>query len=255
MTVYQGLQYGDSTNLAGLREDIYYLGKVNSSFISANDLNRIINKYYAQIQEVIRSVNENFYMVEATADLVIGDGTYTYPNGNGTAPTYEKIKSIFAAYRPANIASPLATEYEKVNCIDPIQVSDPSYIFTQPTALLFGTYFVLMPLVTDTTLYPVTGGIKMYYIATQNKLVNDTDMPLIFPSFHDSIVHGSLIDVAQRRGDMQLKKDSLELFTKRIEDIKNYASDHLPQEIGVVEGQENQGGWIYPWGNNNANGM
>jgi hypothetical protein len=115
--------------------------------------------------------------------------------------------------------------------------------------MVFGTYFVLLPLVTDATKYPVTGGVKMYYIAEQNKLINDGDIPKIFPSFHDAIVQGSLIDVATRLGNDKLKQDSIQLFAKRLAEIKSYASARVPDEIGVVEGQDGLGGWDYPFGN------
>ena len=244
MSTYTGMQYEDSTNLQGLREDIYYIGKCNANSISENDLNRIINKYYGQVQEVIKSVNENFYMVQASADLSsTGDGSYTFPDGTGTAPTYEKIKSLWVALQPANVTNPLVTEFSRVNIIDPDSISDPSYSFSQPTASMFGTYFTLTPLPVAT----VTGGLKIYYVATQNKLVNTTDVPLIFPSFHDAIVHGSLIDVSERLGKSELKKQSAEFFAKRLEDIKAYASDRIPDEVGLVEGQDTSGGWCYPW--------
>ena len=254
MTFYTGLQYNDTTaaTLAGLKQSIYFMAKVNSGSISDGDLNRIINTYYFQLQEAVRAVNENFYMAEATTDLVIGDGTYTFPDGTGTAPAYEKIKSIWAAFLPATPASPLSTEYTRVDIIDPDSIEDPSYTFSTdvPKAMVFGTYFVLLPLVTDATKYPVTGGVKMYYIAEQNKLVNDGDIPKIFPSFHDAIVQGSLIDVATRLGNDKLKQDSVQLFAKRLAEIKSYASARVPDELGVAEGQSGLGGWDYNFGHN-----
>ena len=253
MTQFQGLAYNDtaSSTLAGIKQSLYFLGKFNSSSISDGDLNRIINSYYAQCQEVIRSVNENFYMIQAVADLVIGDGSYTYPDGT-SAPAYEKLKSIWVAYLPQNKAAPLSTEYQRVDIIDPDSIEDPSYEFSAdaPKAMMFGSYFVLLPLVTDVTKYPVTNGVKIYYIATQDKLVNDADVPKIFPSFHDAIVHGSLIDVATRLGNDKLKKDSVAMFTKRLAEIKSYASAHLPEQLGLVEGNsDNAGGWSFPFGN------
>ena len=187
-------------------------------------------------------------MTVATADLVIGNGSYTFPDGTGTAPAYDKIKSIWAAYLPADKTAPLASEYQPCVCADPDAITNPAYTFSTPTALMFGTYFVLYPLVTDPTLYPVTNGVKIYYIAEQSKLVNDGDVPRIFPSFHDAITQGSLIDVAQRLGNAQLKADSVALFKKRLEEIKAYASDRIPQEVGILEGQDQAGGWSYPWG-------
>lgn len=242
--------YGDPVNLQGLREDIYYLGSVNAASLPPNDLRRIVNKYYGQLQEVVRQVNENFYMAVATTDLYIGNGSYTYPDGTGTAPSYEKIKSIWAAYLPKNINAPLPTEYERANIVDPDSISNPAYTFSTPTATMFGTYFILSPMVTDVTKYPVIDGVKMYYIAEQQALVNDTDVPVIFPTFTDAIVQGSLIDVAQRTGDKQLKADSIKLFAKRLKDIQAYASGRIPPEIGIVEGQDGEGGWVYPWGQN-----
>lgn len=241
--------YGDPTTLQGIREDIYYLGHVNASSLAPNDLRRIINKYYGQLQEAIRQVNENFYMAVATADLYIGNGSYTYPDGTGTAPSYEKLKSIWAAYQPKNINAPLPSEYARVNIIDPDSITDPAYQFATPTAQMFGTYFILNPLVTDVTKYPVVDGVKLYYIADQQQLVNDTDVPVIFPTFTDAITHGSLIDVAQRTGDKELKKDSIKEFAKRLKDIQSYASGRMPPELGIVEGQDEGGGWAYPWGN------
>lgn len=255
MPSYQGLQYGDSLTLAGIREAVYYEGKVSGSFINANDLNRIINKYYFKVQEVIRAVNENFYLQQATADLQLGsvnDASYTFPDGVvGTAPAYEKVKAIYAAYNPANIAAPLASEFEKANIVDAQQISDPSYTFTKLTALIYGTYFVLLPLPTGSN-YPVIDGVKMYYIAEQAPLVNDTDRPKIFPSFHDAIVTGSLIDIFRRKGDKVSRDESLREFNQRLEEVKAYASNHLPPEIGVIEGQETQGGWEYPWFNSSG---
>lgn len=239
-----------SMTLNGIQQDLYFLGKFNSSTFNSGDLNRIINKYYKQLQEAVRSVNENFYMSVATANLVIGDGSYTFPDGTGTAPAYEKIKSIWASFIPMNPASPLVTEFQRVNIIDPDSITDPSYTFSEPTAMIFGNYFVMNPLVTDTTKYPVIGGVKMYYIAAQPALVNDYDVPNIFPSFHDAITQGSLIDIAERLGNSTLKKDSINLFKKRLQDIQAYASAHIPDELGIVEGQDTGGGWDFPWGRN-----
>ena len=245
------MQYNQTgSTLYGILQDIYFLGKCNVNSFAAGDLNRIVNKYYLQLQDVVRQVNENFYMAVAITDLVIGDGSYTFPDGTGTAPAYEKVKSLWAAYQPADITAPLPNEYNPVGIIDPNSITNPQYTFSpdEPKAQVFGTYFVLLPLVTDVTKYPVTGGLKIYYIAEQDLLVNDGDVPKIFPSFHDAITQGALIDVAERLGNDQLKQDSIKLFAKRLEDIAEYASNRIPAEISEVEGQVASGGWVYPWG-------
>ena len=248
------MQLNDTAiTLDGIKQDIYFIGKCNVNSFPVGDLNRIINKYYGQLQEAVRSVNENFYMVVSTTDLVISDGSYMFPDGlSGTGPAYEKLKSIWAAYQPLDIAAPETYEYARVDIIDPDSISDPAFTFSaeSPKAKIFGDYFILLPLVTDVTKYPVIKGVKMYYIATQDKLINDTDVPKIFPSFHDAITQGALIDVAARLGNDQLKSDSIALFKKRLEEIKSYASARIPAELGIVEGQDTLGGWAFPWGAN-----
>jgi hypothetical protein len=252
MTEYLGLQYSDATasTLAGLKQKIYFDCHCNSESVSDGDLNRIINDYYAQLQDALRAVNENFYLGIATTDLVIGDGTYTFPDGTGSAPAYEKIKQISVAYQPKDIIAPLDTEYQVVNIVDPTYITDPAYIFSQPTAMIFGNYFVLKPLVTDATKYPVTDGVKMYYIMRQDKLSTDTDIPKVFPSFHSVIALGAEIDVNHRLGDDEGEAKAKKDFADGLERMKAYASNHLPPELGVVEGQDELGGWEYPWGNN-----
>ena len=244
------MQYGNSSTLNGIREDIYYLAKCNALSLSANDLNRIVNKYYLQLQDVVRSVNENFYMQVAISGLVIGDGTYTFPDGlSGTAPAYEKIKSIWVAFQPKDINNPLNSEFVRCNIIDPDSISDPSYQFSEPTCLMFGSFFTLLPLVTDVTKFPVIGGVKIYYIAENVPLTLDTDVPNIFPSFHDAITQGSLIDVNIRLGNDDASKMAQAIFAKRLKDIALYASNRLPDELGLVEGQDEGGGWEYSFGN------
>jgi hypothetical protein len=255
---YTGLQYSDtsSSTLAGLKQDIYFLGKCNIASISDGDLNRIVNKYYSQLQEAVRAVNENFYMTVATTDLVIGDGSYNYPDGS-SAPAYEKMSAIWAAFQPKDPTSPLPTEYRKIDCIDPTSISDPDYEFSVdfPKALMFGDYFVLLPLAVNPTLppflYPVTDGVKIYYIADQDKLINDTDVPKIFPCFHDAITQGALIDVHARLGNTTESDKSKKKFEERLEDIKSYASNRFPIELGIIEGQDMQGGWSYPFEDRN----
>jgi hypothetical protein len=245
--------YSDPSSLQGLIQDVYYLGKINSTFISANDIQRIINKYYGQVQEAIRAVNENFYLVVATANTSLSGNTYTYPDGTGSAPAYEKIKSIWCAFTPASLTAPLYTEYTRCDIIDPDAISDPTYSFasSSPKAVVFGTYFALYPVLDNITLKAVTNGLKIYYIADQAILQNPSDTPKVFPSFQDAIVQGALIDIAQRKGDLALKKDSEAFLAKRLGEIRAYASDRLPLELGLIEGQDNIGGWEYPWGKNN----
>lgn len=247
------MQYSDTNaaTLYGIKQDIYYLAHCNALSVSDGDMNRIINKYYGQIQEIIRGINESFYLVVATTDLISGDGSYTYPDGSGTAPGYEKIKSIWASFQPVDPTAPLVTEYERCNIVDADAITDPSYVFSTPTALIFGDYFVLQPLPTSVSgTFPVTDGVKMYYIATLDKLVNDTDIPKIFPSFHDAITQGALIDVAGRLKNKQLKADSEKFFKQRKEEIAAYASTRIPDLLSIVEGQDAQGGWVYPFGQN-----
>ena len=254
MSTYTGLQYNDTNTatLAGLKQKVYFDTKSNSASISDGDLNRIINIYYGRLQEAVRAVNENFYMYVATADLTYdGVGGFTFPDGTGTAPAYEKLKAIWVAYTPANTAAPLYSEYVRVNCIDPTEIFNPAYSYSNesPNAQMFGTYFVLNPLPLSTA-PTITDGVKIYYIATQDTLTNDNDVPVIFPSFHDAIAIGAEADVHRRLGNDDEADKCEARFAKRLEEVKSYASDRLPQEIDMLEGQDDVNSWAFPWGFN-----
>jgi hypothetical protein len=243
------MQLNDTVTLQGLKQDIYFKGKITANTLDQNDLQRIINIYYKQVQAAVRALNEDFFMVTAKADLqpyTINNGVYTFP------ATYEKIKSYWVAILPQNPVAPLYSEYQRCNVIDANAITDPSYQFDTPTIVNFGTYFVLYPELTNTpqTIYPVTDGMKIYMIPVQPDLVNDTDVPLIFSDYHDIISWGSLIDIAQRLGKPDLKAKAEKAFKDRMAEMKSDASLRiLSMESSIVEGQGNQGGWSYPWGN------
>jgi hypothetical protein len=240
------MQLANQISLVDIKSDLYFNGKFNSSTYVQNDLNRIINKVYKMVQEDIRAVNEDFFLVNTTAllDLDVNtNGQYTYPSD------YEKIKSIWVALTPANKAAPLFSEYSKVDIINANAQTNPSYTFSTPTAVTFGTFFKILPALTDATLYPVTKGIKTYYIPTQADLVNDTDVPLIFSDYHDVITWGSLIEIANRNGDNDLYKKATDKFKERRAELKRDASQRvLDISPEYVEGNLNQGGWSFPWG-------
>lgn len=241
----------DTLTLDGIKQDLYFEGKFNASTFQSDDILRIINKYYYQMQSIIRGVNEDFYLLVAITNMVIGDGSYTLPNGN-TAPPYEKIKSLWAAFNPLVITAPTVQEFDRVTMIGANQITNPAYEFTIPTAIMFGDYFVLHPLVTDVTKYPVTGGVKMYYIPQLDRLVLDTDKPKIFPDYHDYITWGALTEIAPRLGNESLYNKAMKKFVQRGNDLATYASTRVLDLQGgdVIEGQESQGGWVYPFGQN-----
>lgn len=240
------MQLANSTTLIDIKADLYFLGKFNVSTYSANDLNRIINKVYKMLQEDIRGINEDFFLISTKADLQlqsVAQGSYSFPTD------YEKVKSLWVAATPVNISAPLFTEYQKVSLIDTNAISDTTYQFSNPTAVMFGNYFVLFPFFTDATKYPVTGGVKMYYIPVQVDLVNDTDVPNIFSDYHDVITWGALIEISQRNTDLNLFKQATARFKERRAEMRKDASqrllDYSPE---YVEGQGNQGGWAFPFG-------
>lgn len=237
----------DISTLNGLFQDLYFKGGFTSATLPRNDLLRIINIYYKIVQEDIRAVNEDFFMVSATTQLQlysISSGTYSFPLD------YEKVKSYWAALNPVNINAPLYTEYSRCMVIDANAITDPSYQFANPTIINFGSYFQLVPQLTDTTLYPVIKGMKMYYIQKQADLVNDTDTPNVFSDYHDVITWGALIDISQRLGKTDLKTQAEKMFNQRRAEMKaDISARVLDIENSVVEGQTNEGAWQFPFGN------
>jgi hypothetical protein len=240
------MQLQNSATLNDIKSDMYFNGKFNSSTFPQNDLNRIINKIYKILQEDIRAVNEDFFLVTTKTDLSlqsVAQGSYTIPTD------YEKIKSIWVATLPSNIAAPLVTEYQKAIIIDANSITDASYAFSNPTVVMFGSYFVLYPFFTDVTKYPVTGGVKMYYIPIQSDLVSDTDTPNIFADYHDVISWGSLIETATRLGDEKLFKKATDRFNERRNEMKRDAAQRvLDISPEYIEGQGSAGGWSFPFG-------
>jgi hypothetical protein len=234
----------DTVNLNGILQDIYFIGKINATTFAPNDLLRIINKYYTVAQTDIRSINEDFYGEIATLNLQTNTGG-TYPNEYTLPTDYEKIKQIQAAYNPVNLSSPLATEFQVIKLIGQQQISDPEYVFSEPTAVLYDNSFFLYPIPTQ----GVTNGLKLFYIKLQPALALNTDTPNIFADYQDVITWGSLIDIAIRLGNQALFQQANLMFTTRRAEMKKYASGRALEMAGAyIEGQQ-LGDWSFPFGN------
>jgi len=240
----------DTINLNGIKQDLYFKAKINASTFSQSDLNRIVNTYYKQAQSAIRGVNEDFFMEIATTDLVANTGG-TYPNEYPFPSDYEKIKQIQVAFTPANPNSPLSTEFQVLNMIGQESISDPSVEITTPTAVILDKSFLLYPDPSTSNLtLPVKGGIKMFYISQQPDLVNDSDIPNIFSDYHDVIVWGSLIDIAVRLGNPTLLSEASAMFTKRMNEMKAYASGRVLELGSPYADSQSLGGWSFLHGRN-----
>jgi hypothetical protein len=240
-----------STTLNGIKQDLFFKAKITDSTFSTGDINRIINNYYKKAQAAIRGVNEDFFMDIATANLVANTGG-TYPNEYPLPTDYEKIKQIQVAFTPANPAAPLSTEYQVLNLIGQESISDPSVAITIPTAVVLDNSFLLYPdqsVATGLTL-PVTKGIKVFYIAKQPDLVNDSDTPNIFSDYHDVIVWGSLIDIAVRLGNPTLLGEASAMYEKRMEEMKSYAGGRVLELSSPYADSQSLGGWDYTFGKN-----
>ena len=255
------MQLNNSITLNDICNDIYFNAKVNASYFggtvatAGNDLLRIINKVYKQLQDEIRAVNEDFFLEISTRDLIADTGG-TYPNEYPLPTDFEKIRQIQVALQPADKTNPQIGEYQKCNLIGWQSINSPAYQdFTTPTCVMFDKYFHFFPL-PGASLLPVTKGLKCFYIPLQADLVNNTDTPNIFSNYHDVITWGSLIDIATRKGDMTLLKIASEMYKNRKDEMKAYASAYiLDIQPEYVEGQDNAGGWSYPWEHRNLNGM
>ena len=240
-----------STTLNGILQDLYFKAKINASTFATGDLKRIINTYYKQAQAAIRGINEDFFMEISTTDLVANTGG-TYPNEYPLPSDYEKVKQIQVAFTPASVTAPLSTEYQVLNIVGQESISDPSVAITTPTAVILDNSFLIYPDPSTTTglTLPVTKGVKMFYIAQQPDLVNDGDIPNIFSDYHDVIVWGSLIDIAVRLGNPTLLGEASAMFTKRMNEMKAYASGRVLELGSPYADSQSLGGWNYLHGRN-----
>lgn len=234
--------YNDITTLQGLKQDLYFKAKINSGTYDQNDLNRIINNYYKKVQMAIRSVNEDFYAVPTTANLASGQyGQYSWPTD------MEKIKFIELALSPTNLSAPTRAEYQRATIITSDQRTNNAYAFTAPTVIAYGDYYE----VANNVAAPVTKGIRMVYIPYLASLVNDTDVPNIYPEHQDIIVWGAIMDMAPRLNNDELLVRATQMYEKGIKAIENNVSSRIQDMAGgIVEGQSNEGGWSFPFGNN-----
>ena len=250
------MQLGNSLTLNDILSDIYFNAKITAATFgnldtngNPQDLLRIINKVYKQLQDEIKGINEDFFSEIYTTDLVLTTGG-TYPNEYPYPTNFEKIKQIQVAFNPADKTTPLYTEYIDARIVSQSAFSDMSQTtnFDSPVVVDLGTSFLLYP-IQDSTAYPVTKGIKIYTIDLQSDLTQNTDTPNIFSNFHDVITWGTLIEVANRLGNQNLLETSASMFKKRVEEMKTFASGHiLDYQPSYLEGQ-NPGYVVYPYGN------
>ena len=233
--------YNDTTNLNGIKQDLYFIGKFNSGTFVQNDLNRIINKYYLQAQTAIRQINEDFYAVPTKTDLQVGQNyQYSWPTD------MEKVKFVEIAIVPLSLTAPLRSEYVRATIVTSDQVTTPGYTFSGPTIISYGDYFEVINNVTN----KVTNGIRMVYIAKQAQMVADSDTPNIFEDYHDVITWGSLMDIAPRLNNTELLAEAQVMFKKRMQDLRDNASNRIESLAGsYVEGQSTEGNWDFPFGN------
>ena len=226
-----------------IKNNAFFQAKVNTSTYNAITINSIANKYYSKVQDAVRAVNEGYFDRQYVTDYIFGVNSYALD------PSWEKIKQFYVTENPKDKTAPQDYEYVQCPIIHAEQVSDPNYQFSGPTAIIYADYFTVYPFPVDSTLFPITNGLKI--IATERlvPLVNDTDTTSTPPDYDDLISIGIAIDLARRQGNQSLLDDLKKEFKDGISEMKAGLSPRTPMESGIIEGQENYGFWNYPYGN------
>lgn len=236
-------------NVLQIREDIYFNAKINSSTFTGAEILKYINDGYREAQMLIRGINENYFLVYDTTTLQlssVNDSSYTYPDD------CEKVVQLQVALQPADSSSPLSSEFQVCNFISQSQIQNPNVTFSRPHAVAFGDYFVLYPTLVNTsaTTYPVTNGMKIYYIQRLAELTSDTDVPNFNKDYHQYITW-YVVDILCNRLNKTTLRDNARLKKKEwAENLTRYISGREMDMQGLIlEGQSGNFGWDYPFGN------
>lgn len=229
-----------------IKNDIYFNAKITADTITQTDLLKYINEAYRTAQMLIRGINENYFLVKAVADLELSatnDSAYSYPTN------VEKVVQVQVALQPAVSTAPEDNEFQVATFISQQQIQNPNVMFSRPHAVGFNGYFVLYPELTDTTIYPVTGGVKMFLIKRLDDLTTDLSVPEFNKDYHEYITWYVVELIAGRLEKEALRQRALDKRIDWGERLKTHVSGLILDNMGIiVEGQTGNSGWDYPFG-------
>jgi len=230
------LQFNDSTNLGGIKQDMYFLLGSNSGTApddySANDQKRNINLWYRKAYtEVLKTISgwriqDNI----ATTNLVSGTRSYQFSAGGGlnvsvanlikidrVEISYDSGATYYKAYpiQQADIPEGLANSSidSKAGLAD---TSTPRYV-------LRDDYIDIYPSPTANS----TNGIKIYYTKDVTDLSSDADRPNLPSIFDRYLSLGAAYDYAMSRGlpIASTLRQEVEIFAKELRDFMKERND------------------------------
>jgi hypothetical protein len=209
-----------SKTLSTLRADTrHYLDESAQADWLDSDLTRIINKNYHRVVTAVIEVFENYYITEATTDMVASQQEYALPSD------FLKIRRVEANYDIDSANSSFS------RCL-PIDIDSIRYnlannnagvtILRNPAYYVQGNLIGFIPIPTNNG----DEAIKLWYVALKSDLVEDTDtIDIPYVDRYYGIITKATAAEALRKG----QQESAE--AKRLEDEAQADIERMKREL------------------------
>lgn len=213
--------------LLTIRNDVrHYLDESTQADWLDTDLNRIINKNYHRVVASVIDVFEDYYLTEATADIVADQQEYALPSDFYKMRRVEinydidSSNSSFSRCLPMNIDQ---VRYNLGNANIGVK------ILRNPSYYIQGDLIGFIPI-------PTTAGdeaIKIWYIKQKTDLVEDTDtIDIPYPDRYFGIISKATAAESLRKGQQEtVEGERLEMEAQNdLERMKRELEDRVAEE-------------------------
>lgn len=213
--------------LLTIRNDVrHYLDESTQADWLDADLNRIINKNYHRVVTSVIDVFEDYYLTEATADIVADQQEYALPSDFYKMRRVEinydidSSNSSFSRCLPMNIDQ---VRYNLGNANIGVK------ILRNPSYYIQGDLIGFIPI-------PTTAGdeaIKIWYIKQKTDLVEDTDtIDIPYPDRYFGIISKATAAESLRKGQQEtVEGERLEMEAQNdLERMKRELEDRVAEE-------------------------
>lgn len=213
--------------LLTIRNDVrHYLDESTQADWLDTDLNRIINKNYHRVVASVIDVFEDYYLTEATADIVADQQEYALPSDFYKMRRVEinydidSSNSSFSRCLPMNIDQ---VRYNLGNANIGVK------ILRNPSYYIQGDLIGFIPI-------PTTAGdeaIKIWYIKQKTDLVEDTDtIDIPYPDRYFGIISKATAAESLRKGQQEtVEGERLEMEAQNdLERMKRELEDRIAEE-------------------------
>lgn len=210
------------------------IDEVNESpVLLDSEILNFINRRYHEVEDVIKSVHEDYFGTTGTISLSNGTELYDLPQDANSRNNVDRVIRVEVSYDGSNYDIARATSIQRK--ITTESNSNGSYSEAFPLFYLFGDQIGLLPIPTG------TGTAKIWYIKRLADLENDTDIPEIPDKYHRLLAVGAAVE-ALRKDYYYPESDRLERdYYRSLDDMKMYITPRQMTEIKTVRPKRKYG--------------